>query len=762
MAVNLSPVGGVAAQFFNNSGSAVLTGGKLYTYAAGTTTPAATYTTSQGNVPWTNPVVLDAAGRVPGSGEIWLTDGIIYKFVLKDSNDVLIATYDNITGINSNSVSYTNQQEIVTATAGQTVFNLGISYQPATNSLSVFVDGVNQYGPGAQYSYVETDANTVTFNSGLHVGAEVKFTTTQQQGAGAVDAAQVSYDPPFTGSVATNVEAKLAQIVSVVDFGAVGDGVTDDTAAIQAAIDTGNAIYFPRPSAYYNIGSDVTIDVPFEAGMYRIFGGPGNVTINSGVCEFVIPQWWGASPNASAALNTEAINKSLACFKVTSSVYVYDASWKLPSGSYNINDQLQFPKAGISEAQRCNLVFEGTITQTDNTKNGIRFCTGSGSGIYYTSIKGIRLYGDAAAQQYAQAKHGIQFDGTTANCEIDIPFLYGGFKYGITFSPNNLGIHQFNKISLGVVRGPQYGLNIRTNNVNTNYFNANAIYGGDYACPFLTAANGAGFTVYGIYIQGANASNAWYSPAFAALNYDIEWHGSVGFTMVAPYYDTPVPNETAAYLDACFQGTWIHGYSNFDDLKFVFSSDTRAISFLNTGAYSPASPSAEFYSGISINTPVSSPITNNVIKSTLGSIPTQAKQYIANDWLAMYSYLNKGYEGTASTPSSGTYDVGAIVWNTNTITSGQPAGYMCKTAGTAGTLAGVTGSITINTSVVTVNNASNIAYGQFISVAGALTGAVVLGVNGNQVTVSGTASATVAGVAVSYYAPTWQALANFA
>jgi hypothetical protein len=277
MAVNLSPVGGVAAQFFTNTG-AVLTGGKLYTYLAGTTTPAVAYTSSSGATAWTNPIVLDAAGRVSGSGEIWLTDGIIYKFVLKDSNDVLIATYDNITGINSNSVAYTNQQEIVTATAGQTVFNLGISYQPGTNSLSVFVDGVNQYGPGAQYAYTETDSDTVTFVSGLHVGAEVKFTTTQQQGAGAVDASQVSYTPPFTDSVATNVEAKLAQYVSVEDFGAVGDGVTDDTAAIKAAISAIKTDLALNPSLMptinYEIGADQVELVPVTltggSGMYKV------------------------------------------------------------------------------------------------------------------------------------------------------------------------------------------------------------------------------------------------------------------------------------------------------------------------------------------------------------------------------------------------------------------------------------------------------------------------------------------------------------
>lgn len=279
MAVLLSPVGGVAGQFFDNNGNP-LTGGKLYTYAAGTTTPAVTYTNATGTTAHTNPIVLDAGGRVP-SGEIWLTDGVSYKFVLKNANDVTIGTYDNVIGINSNFVAFSTKEEIQTATAGQTVFTLTtMQYQPGTNSLTVFVDGVNQYD-GSSYSYVETDSTTVTFTAGLHVGALVKFTTAALLSSGATDASLVAFTgfkgqqgtvqdladddgsdwigflQAGTGAVATTVQDKLRQTVSVKDFGAVGDGVTDDTAAIQAAINyvsnsTFRGVYFPAGTYNYS------------------------------------------------------------------------------------------------------------------------------------------------------------------------------------------------------------------------------------------------------------------------------------------------------------------------------------------------------------------------------------------------------------------------------------------------------------------------------------------------------------------------------
>ena len=90
--VLLSPYG-LGQQFFDDNGLP-LAGGLIYTYQAGSSTPLATYTTNGGTIANSNPIVLDSAGRVPQ--EVWLFTGYSYKFVLKNSDDVLIQTLDNI------------------------------------------------------------------------------------------------------------------------------------------------------------------------------------------------------------------------------------------------------------------------------------------------------------------------------------------------------------------------------------------------------------------------------------------------------------------------------------------------------------------------------------------------------------------------------------------------------------------------------------------------------------------------------------------
>jgi hypothetical protein len=95
MAFFLSPIGNAQQSDANGD---PLVGGKIYTYLAGTTTAAATYTTSAGSVAQANPIILNSLG-LPDN-PIWLTGGVSYKLVIKTSADVTLRTVDNIAGVN--------------------------------------------------------------------------------------------------------------------------------------------------------------------------------------------------------------------------------------------------------------------------------------------------------------------------------------------------------------------------------------------------------------------------------------------------------------------------------------------------------------------------------------------------------------------------------------------------------------------------------------------------------------------------------------
>ncbi|CAB4121673.1 Right handed beta helix region [uncultured Caudovirales phage] len=207
MTVNISSYAGAGWQLFDNNG-VPLSGGFIYSYAAGTTTPVTTYTSASGLIANTNPIVLDASGRIPF--EIWLTAGANYKFVLKDSTGVQIGSYDDIPLVGD----YT-----------------AVSAQIAALT-----------------------ATLASPTGSLYVG----------------------YQAPYTGSVATTVFGKLAYYISVKDFGAKGDGTTDDTAAIQAAVNAcnGKQLYFPfgtyLVSSIIDLVSDLSIVGDIKQSVLKI------------------------------------------------------------------------------------------------------------------------------------------------------------------------------------------------------------------------------------------------------------------------------------------------------------------------------------------------------------------------------------------------------------------------------------------------------------------------------------------------------------
>lgn len=126
-------------QFFDADGDP-LAGGKIYTYAAGTTTPKATYTDESASIEMANPIILDDAGK----STWWLVGS--YKYIVKDSLDNTIATTDNVTSFSTLATSNDAFFESFSGDGSTTAFVLSQDLGTDEKGLMVFVNkGLQQY-----------------------------------------------------------------------------------------------------------------------------------------------------------------------------------------------------------------------------------------------------------------------------------------------------------------------------------------------------------------------------------------------------------------------------------------------------------------------------------------------------------------------------------------------------------------------------------------------------------------------------------------
>lgn len=133
-------------------------------------------------------------------------------------------------------------RQVFSGNGSATAFTLASAPGAVGNSMQVYIGGIYQ-----QRSTYTISGTTLTFSAAPVAGTDnIEVLNFSVTAVGETDSSLVNYIPAGTGARTRSVQSKLRDTVSVKDFGAVGDGTTDDTAAVQAALNSGSySIYIP-------------------------------------------------------------------------------------------------------------------------------------------------------------------------------------------------------------------------------------------------------------------------------------------------------------------------------------------------------------------------------------------------------------------------------------------------------------------------------------------------------------------------------------
>lgn len=436
--VNISPT---PIQRFVDSNGNALAGGLLFTYQAGTTTKYPTYTDSTGNTPNTNPIVLNQRGEA----SIWLVPTQSYKFVLAPANDTdppqsPIWTEDHI---QANAAVAVGNMTDELGSDGNPGFKTGTDFTPnVTTSLTL----ANEYG-SASNLWVAFDAaeqgadsfslsgKTLTFNAPIPSGVTKVFvkggtaltigtpgdgtvTDSSVSSSAGINASKLSFLQQGSGAVKRTVLAKLREAFSVTDFGATGDGTTDDTAAVQAA---------------ENAAATAGKSLRFPAGTYLINN--TGLTKSSGV------SWFGDGSHASVIKGAAGtFNTSLVSGGAIADVVIENLGFDFSASAFaTFMRNVYFTTFTDSAIRFCDFKQQAIGFQCDGgTDFAVEDCTFEQSTSYGTTInEGVWVTKNTSRpSRYSVCRNqfvnvGTDFDGDHAF--IDSNYMTGwGYGAGIT------------------------------------------------------------------------------------------------------------------------------------------------------------------------------------------------------------------------------------------------------------------------------------------------------------------------------------------
>jgi hypothetical protein len=267
---------------------------------------------------------------------------------------------------------------------------------------------------------VSGSGSTLTIDNGVITNAKVN------SGAGIVSS-KLAFTQSGTGAVQRTVESKLQDVVSVKDFGALGNGTNDDTAAVQAAVNAivtrgGGTVYFPF-------------------GTYLLNGTTGLDGIKHGIhVPYSSPGIQGAS--ISVDLVGEGRDTVLKAGSASMYIIRYSSSLGCVRDLQILGDGTTLAGLALVGAHTTSDTGPADITHNSFTRLFVAYCVngillrcpaGAGSGVYYNNFSDLYIVYNQVAVS-GQRGRGIYLQNGGPGCNNRNTFR------DITFKRLNTGI----------------------------------------------------------------------------------------------------------------------------------------------------------------------------------------------------------------------------------------------------------------------------------------------------------------------------------
>lgn len=345
-------------QIFDATSVQIGVGYQLYTYETGTTTPLATYSDEALTTPQTNPLVVNADGYFASSTNssqtnVWVSDKSLYKIVLTNASNTVIATYDPV---DAQSNSLTDFDPMPTVVMGTT---------SGTGSTYILTSDVGLK------EYLQNQSFLITFHADCNASPTINI-----DGWGAIGLYKYQDDGTTIALSAGDIHAGQTYLINWNQNGTqLVITVLQSLTTPNATISSVGLSYLPEFITITNTPTSSTNQITFGAGNFQFSDGSGQARISSNLIKDIHTSWSAGSGNGGLFAGTVATSTWYHCWAI------YNPTTQISDAGFDVTTSGLLPPNIPSGYTKYS--YRGSIL-TDSSANILAF-TQNGNTFYYAN-----------------------------------------------------------------------------------------------------------------------------------------------------------------------------------------------------------------------------------------------------------------------------------------------------------------------------------------------------------------------------------------